>query len=124
MADDRVKQIAAISPGRQCTGADHHFNFVERIRQSATVAVEMGWSSSCRRRRLVLLPEKHAPVHQPIDVAETAALAQIQTGNGERLVSGAKQLDRVIVAGIEREFTVQRIPGSGTPDPQTVRRSA
>ena len=42
VANDRVKQITAISPGRQRTGADDHFNFVERIRQSVTVTVEDG----------------------------------------------------------------------------------
>ena len=115
MPDDRVKHVTAVSPGRQRTGADHHFNFVERIRKSVTVTVGTDWSS-CRRRRLVLLSEKHAPVHQPIDIAEAAALTQIQTGNGERLVGAAEQLDRVFVARIELEFAVQSVTGSDAPD--------
>ena len=88
-----------------------------------TVAVEADWSSCRRRHRLVLLPEKHTPVHQPIDIAEAATLAQIQTGNGERLIGGAEQLDRVFVARVELEFAVQSVTGSGAPNSQVQNRS-
>ena len=107
MADDRVKEITAVTLSRRAV-PNNLFDFVDVV--AAAVAVEADRRSSCRRCRLVLLPEKHAPVHQAIDIAKAAALAQIQTGNRQRLV-GARNSSTAALSPVSRSnFRFSELP--------------
>src|SRR5262245_30992120 len=107
VADDRVKQVAAVGCFSSTT-LHNELDLVDGIAAAIDIAGNPIAVRMCRCRGLAALAPNKSPVNYVVDIAElTDGTIKRIAGDGECLVSTAEQLGRNgLAVDLKREFAV------------------